>query len=57
MSLSLIARYAYFHLIPLFCLYLFGNGVQSINERATINVIGNVFILVSIFKKFVDKND
>ena len=49
MSLSLIARYAYFHLIPLFCLYLFGNGVQSINERATINVIGNVFILVSIF--------
>ncbi|CAK5077813.1 unnamed protein product [Meloidogyne enterolobii] len=48
MSLSLLARYSGFHLIPLFCLFLYGNGVQSINERATINVMGNVLILVSV---------
>nr|CAD2191189.1 unnamed protein product [Meloidogyne enterolobii] len=48
MSLSLLARYSGFHLIPLFCMFLYGNGVQTINERATINVIGNVLILLSI---------
>uniref|UniRef100_A0A1I8B5M4 G_PROTEIN_RECEP_F1_2 domain-containing protein n=1 Tax=Meloidogyne hapla TaxID=6305 RepID=A0A1I8B5M4_MELHA len=48
MSLSLLARYSGFHLIPLFCLFLYGNGIQTINERATINVIGNVLILVSL---------
>jgi len=48
MSLSLLARYSGFHLIPLFCLFLYGNGVQTINERAIINVIGNVLILVNL---------
>ncbi|KAF7636776.1 hypothetical protein Mgra_00003722 [Meloidogyne graminicola] len=49
MSLSLIARYFGFYLIPLFNLYFFGNGIQLVNERVLFNIFGNLLILVRIY--------